>query len=78
MFLSAAMMLEWLGNRFEANSCIEASRRLNKAIEYGFASGKIKPMEFGGPHGTAAVRDTVISLIAENVIQEQKASVQKE
>ena len=65
-FLSAGMMLQWLGDRYDSNFCKMAAQKLNTAIETGFASGKIKPMEFGGPQGTKAVRDIVINLIAEN------------
>ena len=61
MFLSAAMMLEWLGNRHEMEPCLRAARRLETAIKTGFAKGGIQPMEFGGPHGTAAVTRAVLA-----------------
>jgi 3-isopropylmalate dehydrogenase len=53
MILSAAMMLEWLGMRHGLEPCLRAARRLETAIETGFARGTIQPMEFGGHHGTA-------------------------
>jgi 3-isopropylmalate dehydrogenase len=61
MFLSAAMMLEWLGNRQELEPCLRAARRLETAIETGFSKGAIQPMEFGGPHGTAAITRAVLA-----------------
>ncbi|MGB5421905.1 MAG: isocitrate/isopropylmalate family dehydrogenase [Desulfobacterales bacterium] len=61
MFLSAAMMLEWLGNRHELEPCLRAACRLETAIKTGFAKGGIQPMEFGGPHGTAAVTRAVLA-----------------
>jgi 3-isopropylmalate dehydrogenase len=60
MFLSAAMMLEWLGSRHERPALVDAARRLEQAVEDGFSSGKIRPMEFGGPHGTKEVTQAVI------------------
>ena len=62
-FLSTAMMLRWLGEKHELQSCKTAARKLELAIESGFAQGKIQPAEFGGPQGTKAVRDAVIGLI---------------
>ncbi len=64
-FLSAAMMLRWLGEQHALSSCRAAAQKLEHAIESGFASGKIQPVEFGGPQGTKAVRDTVIALLAD-------------
>ena len=63
MFLSAAMMLYWLGERHGSDGCIEAARKLETAIEIGFQTGKIRPKEFGGPHGTQDIADAVIELI---------------
>jgi 3-isopropylmalate dehydrogenase len=63
MFLSAAMMLEWLGTRNNFEPCIAAARKLQRVIETGFETGKIRPMEFGGPHGTKAVTKAVLELI---------------
>ena len=62
-FLSAAMMLRWIGSQHELQSCIEAAKRLEASIEKGFSTDVIKPMEFGGPHGTKAVRDIVLKLL---------------
>ncbi len=63
MFLSAAMMLEWLGERHGVLCCLSAAGHLRSAIEHGFTCGKIRPAELGGPDGTAAITRTVIELI---------------
>jgi 3-isopropylmalate dehydrogenase len=63
MFLSAAMMLEWLGERHGSEGCRTAARKLEAAIKTGFQTGKIQPAEFGGSHGTEDVTRTVIELI---------------
>jgi 3-isopropylmalate dehydrogenase len=62
MFLSAAMMLDWLGERHAIAALENAAVVLETAIETGFAQNKIKPVEFGGPHGTAEVTRTILDL----------------
>jgi len=39
--------------------------KLEASIEKGFSTDVIKPMEFGGHHGTKAVRDIVLKLISD-------------
>ena len=63
MFLSAAMMLEWLGSRHEVPALVDAARKLEEVIEEGFSAGEIRPMEFGGPQGTKEVTQAVIQRI---------------
>jgi isocitrate/isopropylmalate dehydrogenase len=55
MFLSAAMMLEWLGGHHDVNACKRAGRELTKAVERAFATGTLFPVEFGGTADTQAV-----------------------
>ncbi len=55
MFLSAAMMLDWLGDRHEVPAMQEAGRKLNDAVEGAFSAGDLRPYEFGGSAGTAAI-----------------------
>lgn len=62
-FLSAAMMLEWLGERAGNGSCLKAARVLREAIEAGFANHTLQPMEFGGPDGTTAYTDKLIKML---------------
>ena len=62
MLLSAALMLDWLGDRHEHAPATEAARRIENAVDRAFASG-IKPIEFGGTDGTAAVAKAVMSAL---------------
>ncbi len=63
MFLSAAMMLDWLGERHGLESCREAGALLERAVEAAFASGNLRPHEMGGASGlkeiTAAVTEVL-------------------
>jgi len=55
MILSAAMMLEWLGERHGAAEAIRAGGLLRRAVERAFAGGDLVTCELGGDAGTAAV-----------------------
>jgi 3-isopropylmalate dehydrogenase len=59
-FLSAAMMLDWLGERHDAPKAEAAARLIQQAVDAAYAGGGLKPCEFGGPHGTAAVTQRVL------------------
>jgi 3-isopropylmalate dehydrogenase len=59
MFLSAAMMLEWLGEKYGNPSCTAAAGILEDSVRSAYASGAARPMEFGGPHGLDAVTRAV-------------------
>ncbi len=63
MFLSAAMMLDWLGNRHGEAKAIEAGALLQDAVEAAFAGGDLRPFEMGGTNGlkdiTARVSETI-------------------
>jgi 3-isopropylmalate dehydrogenase len=63
MFLSAALMLDWLGERHGIEALENAAATLRTAVETGFAKNKLKPVEFGGPHGTGEITRTVIDSI---------------
>jgi 3-isopropylmalate dehydrogenase len=52
MLLSAAMMLEWLGDRHDNASCCYAAKALTQAVEAAFAPGDLVPTETGGTAGT--------------------------
>lgn len=60
MMLSAAMMLEWLGERRGDERCTQAARGLQSAIEAALASGP-RSRDLGG---TAATQDVVDAVIA--------------
>jgi 3-isopropylmalate dehydrogenase len=59
MFLSTAMMLDWLGDRHDVPDCERAARELRRAVERAFADGTLVPVEYGGAAGTEAITDRV-------------------
>jgi 3-isopropylmalate dehydrogenase len=65
MFLSAAMMLDWLGARHGSAQLAEAAQILEEAVRAAFASGKLVPCEFGGQDGTAAITKAVLAELAQ-------------
>jgi len=62
MILSAAMMLDWLGERHEHPGAVEAGRRIEAAVDRAYAHG-LRPCEFGGSEGTAAVAAAVLGAL---------------
>jgi 3-isopropylmalate dehydrogenase len=60
MFLSAAMMLEWLGERHGVEACKAAARAVTRAVERIFASGRVMPVEFGGTADTRTISELVL------------------
>jgi 3-isopropylmalate dehydrogenase len=63
--LSGALMLDYLADRSGDQSCADAGRLIEVAVEAGFAANRIRPMEFGGDMGTRAVTREVRTLIDE-------------
>jgi 3-isopropylmalate dehydrogenase len=59
MFLSAAMMLDWLADKHGHQPAADAALRIERAVDKAYASG-IKPMEYGGKDGTAAIAKAVM------------------
>jgi 3-isopropylmalate dehydrogenase len=59
MFLSAAMMLDWLGERHGVPQAREAAQRIERAVDRVFAERKVMSAEFGGKDGTAAITRAV-------------------
>ena len=62
MILSAAMMLDWLADKHDHPPAAEAAQRVERAVDKAFAAG-IKPMEFGGKDGTAAIAKAVLTAL---------------
>jgi 3-isopropylmalate dehydrogenase len=62
MILSAAMMLDWLADRHDHPPAAEAARTIERAVDAAFAQG-LKPCEFGGRDGTAAVGRAVLQAL---------------
>ena len=62
MILSAAMMLDWLADRHEHQPAADAAIRIEAAVDKAYAAG-LKPMEYGGQDGTAAISKAVMAAL---------------
>lgn len=62
--LSAAMMLDWLGERHAEPRMVEAARTLEAAVDRVFATRTVRPRDIGGSDGTGAVTRAVIAALA--------------
>lgn len=60
MFLSAAMMLEWLGRKHGSDGPVKAGALIRAAVERALGADAILPMEQGGSAGTQAITDAVV------------------
>jgi 3-isopropylmalate dehydrogenase len=63
MFLSAAMMLEWLGEKHGDARLSEGARVLEDAVRAVFAERRALPFEFGGNDGTREITQTVLNTL---------------
>jgi 3-isopropylmalate dehydrogenase len=64
MILSAALMLEWLGERHGDATLLAAAKSLQDAVDRTFAEHRVKPPDIGGKDGTAAVTRAIIEALA--------------
>lgn len=64
MILSAALMLDWLGEKHGLPEATAEAVRLNQAVDAAFASGRIRSVEFGGKDGTQAITAAIIDALA--------------
>jgi 3-isopropylmalate dehydrogenase len=62
MILSAALMLEWLGDRRKDERCTAAARAINSAVETMLAKGP-RSRDLGGTAGTKEVVAAVIAAL---------------
>ena len=63
MLLSAGLMLDWLGERHGVPACVDAADMLERAIEAGFRTKQIRPIEQGGTQTTTEVAQAVIGML---------------
>ena len=63
MFLSAAMMLDWLGERHGHEPCLSGSALIRGAVDSGFAGGSVRPIELGGHQTATEVTTAVIAAL---------------
>ncbi len=61
MILSAAMMLEWLGQRHDVAAACDAALLIERSVERGLAERRIRPREFGGDQTTVDIGREVIA-----------------
>lgn len=61
MFLSGAMMLDWLAEKYGDTRLIDAAKRIENAVAATFADGQHLTCEFGGSTGTQEITETVLS-----------------
>lgn len=62
MFLSAAMMLDWLGERHGSSEALAAGRMIQLAVDRAYETG-VSPLEIGGQDGTATITRQVLAAI---------------
>ncbi len=60
MFLSAAMMLDWLAERHGDSAMADGARAIELAVQRTFEQGAALPRDFGGSSGTADVTRAVM------------------
>jgi 3-isopropylmalate dehydrogenase len=60
MLLSAALMLDWLAVRHADPALADGARALEDALQRSFADGAVRPHDFGGTSGTAAIVQAVM------------------
>jgi len=65
MFLSAAMMLDWLADRHGEPQLEGGARVIEKAVEIALSGGGVAPMEYGGDAGTAELTAAVVGALSE-------------
>ncbi len=65
MFLSAAMMLDWLGDKHGHAAYGKAASLLTAAVDHAFSGGKLVPFELGGESGTRIVTNAVLKAVDE-------------
>ncbi|QGJ71342.1 Homoserine O-acetyltransferase [Planctomycetales bacterium 10988] len=63
MILSAAMMLDWLGERNQDKTCIHLARQIENAVEKVLHEKKIHTPDLGGTATTSEVAEAVIGQI---------------
>lgn len=61
MFMSGAMMLDWLGNNHDVAECNKAAKLMNAAIDNAYEAGDLMPFELGGQSGTTPITQAVLA-----------------
>jgi len=61
--LSAAMMLDWLGDKRDDKSCLTAAKALEAAVAKVLSEGKVLTPDIGGKSSTTEVADAVAAAL---------------
>jgi len=56
------MMLDWLADKHDHPVAAQAAQRIERAVDQAYAGG-LKPMEYGGKDGTAAIAKAVMAAL---------------
>jgi len=59
MFLSGAMLLDWLGDKHQDENAVKASQLIEQAVFQAFAGGQLRTCELGGDSGLMDVTNAV-------------------
>jgi len=62
--LSGALLLDYLAQCHDDSNCEAASRLVEQAVQNGFASNRLRPMEFGRDMGTQAITTELVELVS--------------
>ena len=63
MLLSAAMMLDWLGERRGSEAARRGARAIERAVDLAFGERRVRSHDIGGADGTAAIGRTIAEAI---------------
>ena len=63
MILSAAMMLDWLGERQGSETARLAARAIERSVDLAFGTGKVRSYDLGGRDGTVTIARVVADAI---------------
>ncbi len=74
MFLSAAMMLDWLGHEHGVENCITGADIIRTAVDRAFEPGDLIPTELGGGSGLQAINAAVMRTLDQVVPRTTEAA----
>ncbi len=63
MFLSGAMMLDWLAEKKKIEAAAQAAELIRKSVDEAFAQGDLMPTELGGESGTQDITEAVMTAL---------------
>ena len=63
MILSAALMLDWLGEKHDLPAARRAADEVHRAVDAAFGSGRVHSFELGGSDGTRAIAAAVSAML---------------